>query len=288
MMRAAIRLGARAIGTVADHDQAARHGRERPLEHADHVHDPLHRTEVRDVADQLVARRAEHVAERAVIALEARAIDEVRDHLDGLVGVKVRRRLVLQPLRHGSDAVGDLDPEFRDRQIALVASDQRDVRAVQRGDHLQIGAEDLLREVRADRMRNRVVDVQDVELLVRRDLGHLRRQRERVRRIRIEQRIRRDRDFVKVHALVQEIEPRRQRVADEVHLVPAPRQREPELRRDHAGAAEGGIAGDADFHIRWQTADCRRQKNRGGGSAICRLPSAVSVFTSLPFHHTRR
>src|SRR5205085_7317169 len=41
----------------------------------------------------------------------------------------------------------------------------------------------------------------------------------------------------------------RHRVADEVHVVAAAREREAELRRDDAGAAEGGIAGDADLQI---------------------------------------
>ena len=152
----------------------------------------------------------------------------------------------LQPLRDRRHAVGHFDAELRDRQIALVAPDERDVRAVQRRDDLELRLQDLLGQIRADRVRDRVVNVQDVELLVRRDLRHLRRQRERVGRIRIEQRIRRDRDLVVVNALVQKIQPRGHRVADEVHVVAAPRQRESELRGHDAGAAESGVAGDSD------------------------------------------
>src|SRR5207253_8495772 len=125
----------------------------------------------------------------------------------------------------------------------------RDIGAVQRGDHFQASrAEDLLGQVRADGVRNRVVHMQDLELLVVGYLGHLRRQCERVRRIRIEKWIRRYCDFVKMHAFVKDVQPRRQRVADEVNVIAAPREGDAELRRHHAGAAERWITRDADSH----------------------------------------
>ena len=96
-------------------------------------------------------------------------------------------------------------------------------------------------------MGQRVVDVQQVEPAARRDLRHLRRERERVGR-RDEERIRRRDDLVEVDALAGQVEPRRQRVGDEVDLVASLRQRDPELRRDDAAAAEGRVAGDADLH----------------------------------------
>ena len=241
-------LGTGAVRAVADHQQAARHLLRHPREHLHDVHDPLHGTEVRHVAEQPVARAAEHHAEVAAVALETGRVDEVRDDVDRLPGVEVRRGLQPEPLGDGGDSVRHLDAELRDRQVAFVPADQRDVGSVQRGDHLQARMQDLLRQVSADGVRDGVVDVEDVEPLVCRHLRHLRRQGQRVRRVGVEQRVGGDGDLVEVDAFVEQVQPRRERVADEVDLVPVLRQREPELRRDHSRAAECGIAGDADAH----------------------------------------
>jgi hypothetical protein len=77
-------------------------------------------------------------------------------------------------------------------------------------------------------MRQRVVDVEQVEPRARGDLGHLRRERERVGR-RDEQRVRRRDDLVEVDALARQVEARRQRVGDEVDLVALLGERDAEL-----------------------------------------------------------
>ena len=96
-------------------------------------------------------------------------------------------------------------------------------------------------------MRQRVVHVEEVEPGVRGDLGHLRREGERVGR-RHEERVARRDDLVEEDARPRQREPRGQRVGDEVHLVAAVGQRDAELRRDDAAAAERRVAGDADLH----------------------------------------
>ena len=70
--------------------------------------------------------------------MEAVRVDEVRDHFDRLLRPEVLRGLLLQPLRDRGDAVGHLDAELRDRQVARVAADERDVGAVQRRDDFQV------------------------------------------------------------------------------------------------------------------------------------------------------
>src|SRR5438105_6232434 len=120
---------------------------------------------------------------------------------------------------------------------------------MQRGDDFQSRrAEDLFGEMSADGVGDRVMDVQDLELLVIGDFGHLRGQRQRVRRIRIEQWIRRDGDFMKMHALVKDVEARRQGVADEVDVIAPARERDSELGGHNAGAAECRVTRDAYSH----------------------------------------
>ena len=78
-------------------------------------------------------------------------------------------------------------------------------------------------------------------------LVHAHGEREIVRRI-LEQRIAADVHFVEVDARQERRQPEGLLVGDEVDLVPALRERDAELRRDRAGAAVRGIAGDADLH----------------------------------------
>ena len=89
--------------------------------------------------------------------------------------------------------------------------------------------------------------VQHVESLVLRGLEHRDRERERVRRI-LEERIRRNVDFVVVDVLDEVRQPERLRVADEMDLVSATRELDAELGGDDAGAAVHGRARDADRH----------------------------------------
>jgi hypothetical protein len=109
-------------------------------------------------------------------------------------------------------------------------------------------AEDLPRQVRAGGVRNGVVHVQHVEPLVLGHLDHPRRERERVGLV-LEERVFTRLHRVKKDVLGVRVEPRRQILADEVHAVAAPGKFLADFRRDHAAAAEGGIAGDADSQV---------------------------------------
>ncbi len=97
MPLAAEGLGARSVGTVADHHQPARNHARHALEDPEHVHDAFHRPEVRDVADQLLIGDSKQTASRC-IAPESRWIDEVRNHFDRFPGAEVSGSFVAQPL----------------------------------------------------------------------------------------------------------------------------------------------------------------------------------------------
>ena len=133
--------------------------------------------------------------------------------------------------------------------------DQRDVRPVKRRDERQLPSalHHLLREQRRDRMRNRVVDVQQIEIVSLRYLRHSRRERQAIRRV-MEQRVLRDFDFVVVNAGNARIEPDGIRVRDEMDLVAAIRQLQSEFGGDNAAAAVRRITGDPDPHGVEQTA----------------------------------
>ena len=96
-------------------------------------------------------------------------------------------------------------------------------------------------------MRNRVVNVQQIEVVALRDIRHAGGQSETIRRI-LEQRIIRDFDFVVVDARNTGVETDRIGVGDEMNLVSAIGQFEAQFGGHDTAAAIGGIAGDADFH----------------------------------------
>src|SRR3954463_12248711 len=129
------------------------------------------------------------------------AIDEVGNHLYFVADVKFLVSLVAQVLRYRSYTIALLDGEAGDWQIRAIEADKSDVRPVQggyerqspgtlgkRGDH-------LLGQQCTYRVRNRVVNMQQVERI---KLGHFRhpgRKRQVIRRI-VEERIMRDLHFM--------------------------------------------------------------------------------------------
>ena len=98
------------------------------------------------------------------------AIHKVINHLDIVSDVQLAQGTFLQILRYRSYSIALLDGKARDRKIRTVKADEGDVRAVQgrnerkpapsgfRGEHLP-------REQRAYRVRNRIVNVQKVEII---------------------------------------------------------------------------------------------------------------------------
>src|SRR4051794_9977142 len=100
--------------------------------------------------------------------------NEVRNHLD-FVKMKYLTRRILQIMRDRSDAVRLHDAVTRDRQIRSIRANECDVGAVQSCDYGQSPSrlKGLARENRADRMWDRVMDVEQIEIFFLGDRGHL-------------------------------------------------------------------------------------------------------------------
>jgi hypothetical protein len=96
-------------------------------------------------------------------------------------------------------------------------------------------------------MWNRVVDMQEVELMTHRHFGHTGGEREAVGRV-LEQRVAGDLDLMVVNVGSVEAEPDGIRVADKVDFVAAPGELESKFCCDDATAAVCGVTGDSDFH----------------------------------------
>ena len=62
------------------------------------------------------------------------AVHEIGNDFDGALDLEFLESLIQQIARNGSDAVALLDGKARDGEIAAVAADERDVRAVERRD----------------------------------------------------------------------------------------------------------------------------------------------------------
>ena len=242
-------LGAVAVGPVADEQELARELGADPREHPDHVADALDGAEVADVREDPLALGREGELEVGLVGFaEALEVDEVGHDLDRAADREAREGVVLEARRDGRDGVGGVDPELDHRLEGGVLPDERDVGPVQRRDegHAQPArAQDLPREERDGGVGDGVVDVQQVELLALDHLDELRRQRGVVGGV-LEQRVVHPRHLVVVHVGRVAREARRLAVADEVHVVTAAREREPELGGDDAGAAVGGVAHDPD------------------------------------------
>src|SRR5581483_2230711 len=105
----------------------------------------------------------------------------------------------------------------------------------------------LLRQQGGNRMRNRVMDVQQIKPVSLSQFRHARRKGQRVRRI-LEERISGYFYLVVEDAGRIGIETDGIGIADEMHLVPPQRELQTQLRSDDPAAPIGGIAGNADPH----------------------------------------
>ena len=90
--------------------------------------------------------------------------------------VKIERfdRRLLQKFRYRRHTVRLLQAVTRDRQIAAIGADERNVGAVKRRDdrHVAFLLDGFASEYRRDRMRYRVMNVQQIELFGAGDRGH--------------------------------------------------------------------------------------------------------------------
>ena len=140
---------------------------------------------------------------------------------------------------------------LRDREVGRIRAHQRDIGSVQRRNERQTAfrRDHLLRQHRGDRMRNRVMDVQQIQIVGVGHVHHARRQRQAIGRI-LKQRVIGNFDFVIMNPRRARIQTNGVRVGDEMNLVPAVGEFEAQFRRDDAAAAVGRITSDSDVHVR--------------------------------------
>jgi len=244
----------RTIRAIANQQQLGRNLLAHAVEDFDHVENALHRAEVREVYQKplVVGDVFAALFHPFRLALIVVAVHEVGNDFDVVLDVEDFQRAGAQVLRDGGDAVALLDGKTGDRKIGAVQSDQRDVGAVQRGDKRQIaarrsGRQHLLGEHRAHRMRDGVMDVQQIEFVELRNLGHARGQRQIVRRI-FEQRVPRDLDLVIVNIRLGAGQTDGLRIGDEMNLMAAAGQFQSEFGGHDTAAAVSWITGDPDLH----------------------------------------
>ena len=246
-------LGGGALGAVADHEQPGGQGAGDAGEGFDDVQYALDGTEVREMHEQAFAGLGEA---RTLLGDELRvanvevAVDEVADDFDLARDAEVFAGALAQVGGDGGDAVGLVDAEAGDGEIGAVEADEGDVGAVEGGDEGQVAAsfgEHLAGEQGADAVGDGVVDVEEVEVVELGDLGHAGGEGEVVGRV-LEERVVGDRDLVVADVGVAAGEAEGLRVGDEVDLVAARGELDAELGGNDAGAAVGGITGDADLH----------------------------------------
>jgi len=95
---------------------------------------------------------------------------------------------------------------------------------------------------------NRVVNVEQIELIEFRYLGHTRGESQVIRR-KLEERIVGNGDLMIKNTAIAAGQPERLRIGDEMDFVPQGGQLNAELSGHHARTAVGGITGDADAHV---------------------------------------
>src|ERR1035437_3292886 len=151
---------------------------------------------------------------------------------------------------------------------SVISVQRRDVRQPPHAGH------HLLRQHRRDRMRNRVVHVQHVQVVALRHFRHPPGQRQAVRRV-LKQGVVRDLHFVIVDARRIRIQADRIRIGNEMDLVPASGQLHSQFGGDNPAAAVGWITSDADVHL------------ASVAKPICPCRFSSGDATSPPPNHTR-
>ncbi len=247
-------LDAAALRPVADQHDLGAPVRADAAEDVDDGVEALHRAEVRDVEQQAVVAigRADAGPQRRVRHRRvAAAVEEVGDDHDRRGQPQVPVGVVAQALGDRRHAIRLLDAEGNGLAIGRIGADEGDVGAVQRGHDLghrgAVRGEDLPGQVGAGGVRHGVVRVDDVERVGARHVDDLGRQREHVLRL-AEERVGRRVDGVDDDRPARVAQPERDLAAEDVDLVPAPRQAAGQLGGHDAAAAHRGVADDADAH----------------------------------------
>ena len=174
-------------------------------------------------------------------------LEEIVDDVDRTLDPEQVHGLAPEEVGDGRHGVGLVEGMPDRGAIARIAPEERRVRAVERRHDsrpLALG-EHPAGEDRGRRMRDGVMDVEDVEPVVARHLGHLDRQRQRVVGV-LEEPVVVDHNGVEEDPRRAPWQAERPLVADEVRLVAPAGQLLPQGRGEDAAAADGRVARDAD------------------------------------------
>ena len=248
-----------------------------PIKNLDHIAKPLHRTEVRNVYQNalIFIGKLSPAFGRFGIAHIQVTVHKVVDYLNRVADFKLLNSALLQVVGDGCDSVTHFNGVSSDWKVRAVRAHDGNVGPVQRGDkrklaRLVLGRKHLAGQQRADRMRNGVMHVQDVEVIDLRHLRHARGQRQIVRRI-FEQRILRNRNFMKQDVRMIAIQPDGLLVGNKMHLMSPGSKFNAQLRPDHPAASAGRIISNANFHTfsfaitNSKTSDSQNPPRRHGG-----------------------
>jgi len=218
-------------------------------EHLDDVADPFDRPEVRNVHQNFLVRRGVFGTQHGTVArVVFPLIHKIVGQVDRPLDLQERAGFPNQIAGHRGHRVAFVDRETDQVGERRFLRQNRDVRTVQRRHDLEMIPDHLAGEKRAHRVRQRIVDMQHIQLLHAGDRRHLAGQREIVRRM-PEHVIIGHFHFVKKNVSVKPAEAKRNAVGDKMHLVAAFGQQFAEFGRDDAGTAERRVAGDADFEL---------------------------------------
>src|SRR5687767_11501442 len=181
-------LGFRPVRAVADHYKAPAQPTMNRGEHLNHVANPLHSPEVRDVHEyRPIAPDLFSQPGRILRSVVNVGVAEIVNHRHVAISASERVVCLLtEILRDGSQSIGFLDRELRYLIERRILADDRDVSAVKRGDHLHVLlllSQHFPRDPGARSVRDRVMTMQQLESVRYDYLVHSHREREIVRRI---------------------------------------------------------------------------------------------------------
>ena len=176
-------------------------------------------------------------------------VEKIRNHLDILRGdSKVAHCLVLEELGHRGDALRSEDRKTGDRLEGRVDPHQSDVRAVKGGHYGRtLVAEHLLRDPRRRGVRNRVMNVDQVQIVGLRGVVQRDRQSQRVRGM-LEEGIPLHLHFVEKDPFVEMTQAEGLGVRYEVDLVAPIGELDPQRRGHGSRPTVRRITRHADFH----------------------------------------
>ena len=250
-------LGDGPVRPVSDQQQPGWHLLVHAVENLDDVGDALDGSEVRKMHQHaLVVRRIlpPHLGGNLRIADVDIAIHRVVDHLNWFLYVEHSLGPVAQVIRNRGNPVALFDRIPGNRKIGAVQTNKGDVGPVQSGHKgqpflLRAIGEHLPGQHRTHRMRNRIVHMQQVQIVKLCNLRHASGQGQVIRRI-VEQRIPRNLDFVIMDIRFRAPEADGLRIRNEVDFVAALRQFQAEFGGHNTTAAIRRITSDPNFHVR--------------------------------------